>query len=338
MLAAEASWRPPPSLRIVAFLFVLIGVLGVTQTILHLLVFRSFQTEVVLPILFVCIGWGLLRWRNGWRRFALLSSWLYFVAACCVVLFSSLSLFFGGKWSTPTSVGPWTAGAWLAPTVGIGVGTLAFWMVNVLNRADIKWRFRNRQLAKQLDAIQRGSWNPLRWRFRLESLFLATIVAALVAFQCKKDENWYLRHHSRMVWGNGAAARSIEFGTRTSRLFTGPAMLTYVVLSTGETSQSYVRPAHNERGTDAELSADDGQRISLPGSAQLYEVVAGNIRSRDERVTQDDIDDFIALQPADWSLDALVAHAEWRREHPNMKRTGVETVQLASKSASESGD
>jgi hypothetical protein len=173
-------------------------------------------------------------------------------------------------------------------------------------------------------------------------MFMATIIAAIVMIQLRNDELWHHWHHGHLSWGSGTTAHNIEFGTRTSRLFGGPEVLTYVVLSNGEGSQSgfgYVQTNIGGHGINAQLSThDQKENIRLPGNEQLYEVIDDHIRSRSERVSKDVLDDFVALHPADWSLDALVEHAQWMRQHPHTRRNDIKTVPSSWQTGGGTGD
>jgi hypothetical protein len=173
-------------------------------------------------------------------------------------------------------------------------------------------------------------------------MFMATIIAAIVALQLRNDEVWHHWHHGHISWGNGTTAHNVEFGTRTSRLFGGQEVLTYVVLSSGEGVRrwaGYVQTNIGGRGISAELcTPDQTENIQLPGNEQLYEVVDDHVRSRSERVSKEVLDDFVSLHPADWSLDALIEHAQWMRQHPHSTRSDIKTVPGAWQTGGGTGD
>jgi hypothetical protein len=335
----EANWRAPRSLSFVAFLFILFGVLGVSDMLLHWLMHGGLYFNL-LAILLLFTGRGLLRWQNGWRICAIVISGLIGVGGIFDVFMAGHELI-----APPDASWNWTPGSWMGPgealLLGLAICAFVAWQLHLLNRRDIVWRFKNRDLARHLGDGRR-SWNPLHWRFSLQSMFMATIIAAIVMIQLRNDELWHHWHHGHLSWGSGTTAHNIEFGTRTSRLFGGPEVLTYVALSNGEGSQSgfgYVQTNIGGHGINAQLSThDQKENIRLPGNEQLYEVIDDHIRSRSERVSKDVLDDFVALHPADWSLDALVEHAQWMRQHPHTRRNDIKTVPSSWQTGGGTGD
>jgi hypothetical protein len=112
--------------------------------------------------------------------------------------------------------------------------------------------------------------------------------------------------------------RVVEYGVRTSRFGVGSEELTYVVLASWELSG--VRRVETGLGPGsqgARLMTPDGNFIELPGKHQLYGFVGGQLRTRDERVTLAELQDFITTGPNDdWTIDSLVRHAAQMRAKP----------------------
>lgn len=320
----EDSLQPPRSLRLLAFLYILFGMLGVTDAICRLLLISSIRFEVVIPILLILTGLGLLRWRNGWRLFALFLSWLYFAGSSCLVLVLTLDIVFGDRWNSRFSVGPWTAGAWLGPAYGIGIAAVAFWMTRVLSRPDIVRRFKNRQFRQYYDSTQPSSWNPLRWRFSLGSMFLAMIIASFVLVRMNSADVWHETQHiaqsmsAPIIGKNGMKLnRMVEYGVRTSRFGIGRKELTYAVLASWELSGVRRVQIRSSLSQPTRLRTTEGDPIELPGKHQLYGFVDGQLRTSDKRVTLAELQDFVERGPNDdWTIDALVRHAEEMRENP----------------------
>lgn len=308
---APTDWRPPWPLKFVAFLFILVGVLGVTDMLLKFFVFGGIHLDFV-AILALLIGRGLLRWREGWRKSAVFFTWLFLLGTGVMSVTSSLGILFRGKWGTEVGIGSWRVGAWLVPVIGAALSGIAIWMLRVLGRPDVVWHFKNRMLALQLGNIEQGTWNPLRWRFSLGSMFLATAVIAFVLARVTADDILYEEtHHLKNARGSGRQVHGVEYGVRTSRFFDRPEELLYVVLSTDNSWRGHVNQPHGPRPHDAWVQTPDGtERVFLSPACQLYEIVDGKLRTRDERVTKAELDDFIEKQPAEWSLDALVKRAE----------------------------
>lgn len=304
--AYASAWQTPLPLKVVALLFILGGVLGLTEMLLGMLVHGSFAVNV-FAILWLCMGIGLLRWHNGWRRGAILVAWLYLAMALVMVVISTLEAVFRSRPGVEVSVFAWRVGPWAPPLVGLGLAGVAFWVYRVLSRPDIVWQFKNRHLAEQI-APGSTSWNPLRWRFSLSSMFVATAVVAVVLLRMTTDEVRYVA--SFQTVSNGG--RMAELGLRRSRFFGSSNELVYVVLSQDNpTRGGYVDSVRRNRSLEAYVRTHNGeQEVHLPAKNQLYEVVGNRIVSRNERVTKSEFDSFIAQPPAEWTLDALVKHAE----------------------------
>lgn len=308
--AHEAAWHTPLELKLVALLFILGGVLGVTESLLGALVHGGFAVNV-FALIWLCSGIGLLRWHNGWRRGAIVVVWLYFAVALVMVVISTLHAIFPlHPHVRAVGVGPWRVGLWFPPFLGMLLAGMAFWMYRVLSRPDIVWRFKNRHLAEQI-APGSFSWNPLRWRFSLGSMFVATAVVAVVLLRATTDEVRYVV--SFQTISNGG--RTAELGLRRSRFFGSSAELVYVVLSQNNpTRRGYVESARGNRSLDAYVRTHNGeQEVHLPAKNQLFEVAGDRILSRTERVTKSEFDSFMSQSPAEWTIDALLKHAEMQR-------------------------
>jgi hypothetical protein len=63
------------------------------------------------------------------------------------------------------------------------------------------------------------------------------------------------------------------------------------------------------------FSTRGGDSVVVPGAQQLHEIVHGIHRSRDDRVTLEELERYLqSARPIEWSLDALVKHAEEMRK------------------------
>lgn len=317
--AHEAAWQTPVQLKLVALLFILGGVLGLTETLLGALVHGSFAVNV-FALIWLCFGIGLLRWHNGWRRGAIVVVWLYLVVALVKVVVTTIEFLSPPRPGIGTEVGIFgrSVGPWVPPLVGLGLVGVAFWMYRVLSRPDIVWRFKNRHLAAQI-APGSITWNPLRWRFSLGSMFVATAVVAVVLLRATTDEVRYVV--SFQTISNGG--RMAELGLRHSRFFSSSEELVYVVLSQNNpTRRGHVDSVRGSLSLDVYLRTPDGRQVvRLPATPlQLFEIVNDRIHSRSERVTKSEFDSFMSQSPAEWTLDALVKHAEMLRANQAANR------------------
>lgn len=307
-------WRVPLSLKIVAFLYIVIGALSITEMVLQLAVFDGMYVDI-FGLLSIFIGFGLLRWRETWRRWAVGFCWLFFVTAFLMIAMSVWHLASESTRDMKVRIGPWEGGHGGAIAVALLIGAFFYWQIRVLRRPDILHRFKMSRLER-FDARRAKSWaQPFgRWRFSLGSLFLLLTVAAFVLLRLTADDVLYESHHASNMSTNGSVLREVEYGVQTSRFFSRPDRLIYAVLSTNESnSTSNIRLWSRHESADAWLELPDGSEIHLPSDTQLYEIVDGELRTREERVTKAEFDDFLNSDPTDWSLDALVKHAKQMR-------------------------
>ena len=130
---------PPPgtptALMIVAWLFILGGILSILQ-ILYLL--TQSQLHIDTGVLGVFVGPGLLRWSRGWRTCALVLLWFGMILSPILLVMTlgassmNLNIFGISFGSVPAAVGFF---------VGILMFALVIWEYRVLVREDIRQRF-----------------------------------------------------------------------------------------------------------------------------------------------------------------------------------------------------
>src|SRR5262249_21921903 len=126
----------PTSLKIVAFLFILGGILALTEAIVSLTYGQIYLNFAVLGLF---IGPGLLRLSRGWRTCALVFLWIALIGApvVAVLLISASGPFdlklFGQQ------VGDVSKGFGVAFIAVMFV--LAWWQYRVLTRADVRRLF-----------------------------------------------------------------------------------------------------------------------------------------------------------------------------------------------------
>jgi hypothetical protein len=69
------------------------------------------------------------------------------------------------------------------------------------------------------------------------------------------------------------------------------------------------------QGTDESwLLKPDGSKVTLPSAVQLYEVVDSEYRESKARVSMDEFQSFMASEPKEYTISALLAFVESKRK------------------------
>ena len=304
------TWRLPISLRIVAFLFVLVGILSIVDVILHWLLLR--QIHLNLGCLLVFVGWGLRRWSEAARGWAVFLTWTALVLLLLWVLLASY-VALGGALSPNSHVSGVNLSGLLFGTASI---SYLVWQLWVLKRRDIVWKFNNLRLAPRLHRRGRTWWNPQTWQFSLESMFLATVVVAFVIIVVQSRELWwndrYQTQHSRSA--DGSEMRRADSIIAVHRFFDRPDELRCLLLTRADNvGHSISGRTINSSDGQLIMHFPDGKEIVLNGGHQLYQIDNGELRHSDKRVAQIEFEKYVESRPTDWSIEALVKFAELRR-------------------------
>jgi hypothetical protein len=287
---APCDAPPPLALRLIAYVFILAGVLGITEMIVRLLCSRGLIFDIGW-LIWILTGRGLLRWRNGWRRWAVFCGWLALIMALATVAIAILDMRFGLRHG---------------PLSGIVAGTLlglgAWWVMHVLQRPDIAERFRS---PPALHARR-------PWQFSLGTLMVAMVFVAFVAARvCSDDVRYRVAHHGpRFVINSDGASARWTYGTRMSRFWDRPPELLYAILHGENPPFSVWQSSSGESG----LKSADGEEIELPRGNQLFELNEGRITPRDGRVSLEEFEDYLERGRANWSVEGLLEHARQMRE------------------------
>jgi hypothetical protein len=289
------AWRLPVSLRIIAFVFSLFGILCVVEVIVQYALFRS--TNINFGVLTVFIGSGLRKWRDSSRRWAVLWSWLFLIG---LGVWWTLALYvvFGGRFSG-TVHGLTPAGL----AFGTCLTAYLIWQIRVLRRPEVLRRFRFPQSVRA--ASKAHDRNRQHWlQFSLGSLLLAMIVVTFVMVRVTSNDVRYKLSDATVGLKDGTC----HYGVQTSRFGVERDRLAYVIMMDKNT-QAYV--LQGLRGATKLWLQEKNLQIDLPGRHQLIEVVDGQVRTRNERVTLTEMQSFLKSQSTDdWTLDGLIRHAE----------------------------
>src|SRR5262245_61434126 len=132
--------RQPRSLRIVAGIFMLSGILSITEMVLQWTVFQRFEINL-LAIVWILTGWGLLRWRDGWRRWAVFVTWLMLIAAPMTAAMALANLC-NATGKVQYWIGPIKgSNPLVAMLAAVVLGLYAYWQLTILKRPDIVAKF-----------------------------------------------------------------------------------------------------------------------------------------------------------------------------------------------------
>jgi len=300
----RAPWAlgVPLSLRLIACVFILIGVLSVAEMALQLVVFGRVSIDVLGPV-WILTGRGLLRWRERWRQWAVFVTWLVLVGMIVGIGVTLWDLCFGVRGLRYSRIGSIMPGPRAALIGEMLIAAYSYWQQRVLRRWDIVDRFRSPPSAPA----------RRRWQFSLGSLLVAvTFAAFLVARVCSDDVKYKVEHHGPTFLGK--PDRTIvgwTYGTRTGRYSNHPPELLYVILHGNSPPIRMWSSSSGESG----IQRADGTEIDFSRESQLFEVVGEEIVPREGRVSYEEFQDFIrqAAERPDWSIAGLLEHA--RRLH-----------------------
>jgi len=301
--------RLPFSVRIIARTYIVCGVLSAVDILIEL---ARGEINLNLGVLGIFIGRGLLKRKNGWRR--------------CAVVLSRFSLACGGL--TVLVAIPLALISKLAHTSGqslasfyasifVMVALLAFsvWQYRVLTRSDIEALF----LQKELPAAD-GSDSPgtSRFQYSLGTLMLVTVVAALVCWRlCSEDVLYDDVYGGTRIMAAGESCWSVEYGGRTHRFFRRSPILDFVVFAGsrkgGPLTLAHPRPVR-KFGWISEKP--DRTIITFPGKVQLVEIIDGEYRESDQRVSSSQLEAFLNSSPDSYTIDTLL---QFVREHQEIE-------------------
>lgn len=310
----DASLRMPISLRIVAFGFVLVGVLSAVDMIVQL--FFAGKIYINFGVLFIFIGRGLYQWSERSRSWAAFLTW-WTLALVVVWFLVSAYAFIGGELPDNVTVGISNVTGLLYIAAFLGY---LYWQLCVLRRPDIVQRFQIHRSTWWRGQDNGMSLNPRYWRFSLWSLFLAITVVAFVIVRLQAEELWWQEHaETRSVsYSVGNEFRRVDLGVATHRFFNDADKLRFVLLTRGKAvghGASFGSSFYTTR-TIGFVTLPDGRKIQLPRDYQLFEIVDGQLIHRDEHVTKAEFESYFRSRPTEWSIDALIEHAKKLRARP----------------------
>ena len=307
--------RFPLSLRVLGFSYILIGTLSIVEMVLQRAVFGGAYVDVV-GLLTILIGRGLLLWRETSRRWAVFLRAFCLTTACCGLVVAILDVFAGSNTNLRAQFGPWSGGSRLAVVGAAMLGVFSVWQLYVLERPGIVRRFKAAQLERRNVPAGRMPTDPgRRWQFSLGSLLLFMLTAAFIVARLTAEDVVFEVRHLTHTWSNGGVIHSVEYAVRSNRFSDQPDQLLYAILSSDNDKWTkHIFEVVGGTSNDAWINSPDGRRIALPAERQLYEIHQGRLSTRDDRITIDEFDDYMALRPTEWNLESLLAHVRKKRE------------------------
>jgi len=279
---APVTEHPLPwQLKAVAFLFIVAGTHAAFSMVAGL-----FHDSLYLRLEVFCLplGIGLLRSKEGSRSCAgsLLLVGLIGAGLGTVVLALVRQGGYFGPREAPLASVPW----YVSLSLMAGVFLLFLWMMRTLDRRDVREAFRS------------GKRSPGYSR-RTKLIVCVAILTGLAVGCVGEYVLWRANPEAISFYGAGK-----DGGHVVSYAFVFDR-LSYVVFQNapyGETITSAVTGSHHKKW----LTKPDGTKFRLPGEHRLYEFKDGALITNDRRVTREEFEAFMASNPDEYTLDALL--------------------------------
>lgn len=304
----------PRSLRIVAFLFILGGVLSAVDMAVMLVVGTGVTFS--LGVLGIFIGRGLLRLRDGWRKFALFCTVLELVcfgSLAPVAVWAALGSVPGGFYFHGIG-SPWFSALFV-----VALAAYTFWQYYILRRRDV---------VDLCQAVSQGHAHldlPPRFQFRLSTLLLAMVVAAFVFQRVTDTDVIYVSYEARSQYSiKDGIKTSVSYRYRQNQYLDRPPELVYALFVRGPapTDPRY-KSGSSSRGGRITSSTVLHEHDELPAvvdinptrGGQILQLYGGQLQTTHWPVTSDEFEAYLqAVQPEEWSIDSLQQFChEYRR-------------------------
>lgn len=302
------DWSLPWSLQSVAYLFLILGVLDVTEMVLQFTVSGNGHLDPFGPI-FILMGRGLLLKRETWRYWAVLTCW-FVVAVVCIGFVVLLWLFASGSTMVEELI---TSKPGASRTIIAGVLAVGFfyvWPLYVLTRPTIVrlfWTATTRAATGPATPTARVFFG--RWTFSLRAMLLLMTVAAFVSWRLSDNDFLYKVYHESMVTSKGDFLNGVELTFLRSRFSNQPDQLLYAVLAHDGPQFPGVAALHSARDSQSGwIELPNGRHFALPGRNQLYEIHDGRLYTCDERILWRELKDYMDTNPDRYDLESLLNH------------------------------
>ena len=275
--------------RGIAYAYIVLGSLGVTEALLELIVLGSISLDG-FSVLAIFIGRGLLRWKEGSRHGALLFAGLGIFGAGVASLFLAIACY-GLLVPNEVSKNLSVSSGWI-PLILVIAFSIAWsmWQIKLL-AGSFAYDFFSAERARLAEQLAKR-----KWQFSLrEGLLLVTLVVFLLARAFSGDIRYETRAMTNSITDGGAIA-GLEYGVKFDRYKVRPVDLAYIVFSRAIGSWSPCvktggGSSHFKRDT-LYIETSDGTRIALPAEHQICEIIDGTLVWHDLRVTFDEFNEF----------------------------------------------
>lgn len=299
---ATRSLRIPLSIKVVSLVFYLIGAIVLALSVEQLLAGRvvPFAVAVLAAITAMLTAFGLRRLYNPARILVLVQTWFWLVISFLPTVDAlATSLVIG---SNDRASEGWQLSALL------GSFMYAVWQCRLLHTR----RMRELFAASSRGVPLRVGTNPAgRFRFGLKTVFFITLLIA-VALARLSVSLYAPRPTSMLAIQSDGSRVQVDYGYRSHRFLNVPERLDYVAFH--DTRDLWVAVHHGPGGIGgAYLHKPDGTDVELPNEVQLYEHIDSKYRESRERIEKRQFDAWLASNPGNYSIDALLEYAE---SHP----------------------
>jgi hypothetical protein len=143
-------------------------------------------------------------------------------------------------------------------------------------------------------------------RFTLRQLFLFVAIAGLFIAGWIQGHRSELDDQGSITLSTPGRLWLVSYGTKNGKLV-------YAVIVGGPHNQTLNSPVHqtqNGHNMFARLTTPDGNEISLNGNQQLFEILDGQFKASDSRITFDQLSAFIGNNRDSYDLESLLQFAK----------------------------
>ena len=182
------------------------------------------------------------------------------------------------------------------------------------------WVVARKSTKDLFDTALRGEPKPLiPRRFSLATLLLVMALASFVMYQVTVNEVYYERH---VVFRSSSANEdglsvigNATHGYLEGRYGKREKLLEFVVFehSSNGSLKSVVTSSYSGGSCTATIVTPRGRTIELFSNPGLYEFSGSELLQNDEKVTYQELDDYLSKGPPPWSIEGLLKSAEEQR-------------------------
>lgn len=296
----------PRALRVLAILFVLLGVMVVVEVLITWVVYDVNVVAGLAACVPILAGRRLLQLREGWRKFMVfcVGCWVVLsslatlaaVLSLVVVLITFLVALMNGKGVQLEDSPP------VAGFLVLGILPLSVWMMSVLMRAEVVALFEN-------VAEGRAQLEPAGpFQFRLRTLLLAMVVAAFAFQRIAQSDVLYERtsnYDGQELITRGKVVYSVQFIRH--RLLDQPEQVDYFCFAIPTPSKRARMSIRYGPENARALVLPDDSTLELGGDVRLVEIVGDEVRKvSDELLTREELEAYQESGQAEYTMKDLL--------------------------------